>query len=233
MKRVYLGPARTPPARKVLRAGFLGLLTLGIVTAPFQSPNTSPAANDRVLTQSSPAPEVSTSASSALALPSQPPPTPATEDATITMPDLRGQDAASARRHLRTLGVRIIGVESVTGKQVVMESLWTVVGQSPEPGAAVTPDTPITLKLDKVQEPEPTKAVEPRESPTEEPRETESATSRPSPKKTTQPPAPAEDPRFDTCGEANAHGYGNYQKGVDPEYGWYEDRDGDGMVCER
>ncbi|MGP3965112.1 excalibur calcium-binding domain-containing protein [Nonomuraea sp. 3N208] len=149
------------------------------------------------------------------------------------MPDLRGQDAASARRHLLKLGVRSIGIESVNGKQVIMESLWTVVGQSHRPGTAVTPDTPITLKLDKVQEPEPTKAVEPQESPAEEPRETEPATTRPSPKKTTQPPAPATDPRFDTCGEANAHGYGDYQKGVDPEYDWYEDRDGDGMVCEQ
>ncbi|MDP9864158.1 MULTISPECIES: thermonuclease family protein [Streptosporangium] len=41
------------------------------------------------------------------------------------------------------------------------------------------------------------------------------------------------DPRFRTCGEANAAGYGPYRRGVDPEYGWYQDRDGDGVVCER
>ena len=40
------------------------------------------------------------------------------------------------------------------------------------------------------------------------------------------------DPRFDTCGEANAAGYGNYRQGADPEYDWYQDRDGDGSVCE-
>ncbi|WP_207944954.1 excalibur calcium-binding domain-containing protein [Actinomadura rubrisoli] len=40
------------------------------------------------------------------------------------------------------------------------------------------------------------------------------------------------DPRFDTCKEANAHGYGPYQKGTDPEYDWYIDRDGDGLDCE-
>lgn len=45
-------------------------------------------------------------------------------------------------------------------------------------------------------------------------------------------PAPATDPQFRTCGEANDNGYGNYQAGVDPEYGWYQDRDGDGWVCE-
>jgi hypothetical protein len=41
------------------------------------------------------------------------------------------------------------------------------------------------------------------------------------------------DPRFSTCAEANAAGYGPYYKGKDPEYYWYEDRDGDGIDCER
>lgn len=41
------------------------------------------------------------------------------------------------------------------------------------------------------------------------------------------------DPRFGTCGEANANGYGDYRSGTDPEYDWYQDRDGDGVVCER
>ena len=40
------------------------------------------------------------------------------------------------------------------------------------------------------------------------------------------------DPRFDTCGEANEAGYGPYRRGLDPEYEWYVDRDGDGLVCE-
>ena len=46
-------------------------------------------------------------------------------------------------------------------------------------------------------------------------------------------PAPATDPRFGTCREANANGYGDYQQGVNPEYNWYQDRDHDGWVCER
>ena len=33
--------------------------------------------------------------------------------------------------------------------------------------------------------------------------------------------------------EANAAGYGPYQRGRDPEYAWYQDRDRDGLVCER
>jgi hypothetical protein len=40
------------------------------------------------------------------------------------------------------------------------------------------------------------------------------------------------DPRFDTCGAANAAGFGPYQRGVDPEYEWYIDRDRDGVACE-
>ena len=40
------------------------------------------------------------------------------------------------------------------------------------------------------------------------------------------------DPRFRTCGEANAAGYGPYVRGQDPEYAWYIDRDKDGVACE-
>lgn len=39
------------------------------------------------------------------------------------------------------------------------------------------------------------------------------------------------DPRYGSCAEAKAHGYGPYTAG-DPEFSWYEDRDGDGIVCE-
>jgi S1-C subfamily serine protease len=41
------------------------------------------------------------------------------------------------------------------------------------------------------------------------------------------------DPRFDTCREAIDNGYGPYIAGIDVEYDWYTDRDGDGIVCER
>ena len=45
-------------------------------------------------------------------------------------------------------------------------------------------------------------------------------------------PAPALDPRFPYCKDAIPAGYGNYMKGVDPEYDWYRDADKDGIVCE-
>jgi hypothetical protein len=41
------------------------------------------------------------------------------------------------------------------------------------------------------------------------------------------------DPRFPYCTDAIAAGYGPYTKGIDPEYAWYRDGDGDGVVCER
>jgi hypothetical protein len=41
------------------------------------------------------------------------------------------------------------------------------------------------------------------------------------------------DPRFGTCREANAAGFGPYRQGTDPEYDWYQDRDHDGLACER
>ncbi|NYI42630.1 excalibur calcium-binding domain-containing protein [Demequina lutea] len=44
--------------------------------------------------------------------------------------------------------------------------------------------------------------------------------------------APALDPKFKYCKDAIPAGYGNYVKGVDPEYDWYRDADGDGVVCE-
>ncbi|RKS69087.1 excalibur calcium-binding domain-containing protein [Actinomadura pelletieri DSM 43383] len=65
----------------------------------------------------------------------------------------------------------------------------------------------------------------------------------PPPPRTPPPPQPGEespdprpgdglDPRFATCAQANAHGYGPYVRGVDPEYYWYLDRDRDGIDCE-
>ncbi len=56
----------------------------------------------------------------------------------------------------------------------------------------------------------------------------------PAPKKTEAPapkPEPELDERFPYCKDLPS-GYGPYVKGTDPEYDWYTDRDGDGVVCE-
>ncbi|WP_299037015.1 DUF1524 domain-containing protein [uncultured Pseudokineococcus sp.] len=69
--------------------------------------------------------------------------------------------------------------------------------------------------------------------------EREPAVPAPEPEPEPEPaPAPAPaggsgaDPRFGSCREALAAGYGEYVRGVDPEYDWYRDGDGDGVVCE-
>jgi len=64
--------------------------------------------------------------------------------------------------------------------------------------------------------------------------QTPSRTTAAAPRANTQPTGGggATDPRFDTCRSATAAGYGPYESGSDPEYEWYQDRDGDGTVCE-
>jgi hypothetical protein len=65
----------------------------------------------------------------------------------------------------------------------------------------------------------------------------EQAAPTPSRPASTPTPSPstsgAADPRFGTCREAHAAGFGPYRQGTDPEYDWYQDRDHDGLACER
>jgi len=58
----------------------------------------------------------------------------------------------------------------------------------------------------------------------------------PAPTAGTSPPLPAvdlgTDPPFGTCAEAQQNGNTPYERGIDPEYDFYDDRDDDGIVCE-
>ncbi|MFY0533653.1 excalibur calcium-binding domain-containing protein [Nannocystis pusilla] len=45
-------------------------------------------------------------------------------------------------------------------------------------------------------------------------------------------PTGGADPDYGSCKEARAHGAGPYRRGVDREYEYYRDVDGDGIVCE-
>ncbi len=54
----------------------------------------------------------------------------------------------------------------------------------------------------------------------------------PSPPPATHPAATANDPNYGTCKQAKANHKGPYVRGRDPEYDYYQDRDGDGIVCE-
>ena len=49
----------------------------------------------------------------------------------------------------------------------------------------------------------------------------------------TLPAGGALDARYPYCSNAIAAGLGPYTQGIDREYEWYRDGDGDGVVCER
>ncbi|MFC4533556.1 thermonuclease family protein [Sphaerisporangium dianthi] len=74
-----------------------------------------------------------------------------------------------------------------------------------------------------------------QQTPEPTPKPTPKPTKKPAPKPTPKPTPPpsGNDRRFSTCAEANRNGYGPYYRDTDPEYYWYQDRDGDGVVCER
>ncbi|PVU83822.1 hypothetical protein DDP54_13420 [Cellulomonas sp. WB94] len=88
--------------------------------------------------------------------------------------------------------------------------------QAPAPAPATTPAPAIA--------PAPAVAPAPAEAP---------APAAPAPVVQAPPATSANDPQFATCKAAIAAGYGNYVQGNDPEYAWYNDRDGDGVVCEK
>ncbi len=110
-------------------------------------------------------------------------------------------------------------VETITTPNAV-ESETPSEEPSPEPSPSPSP-APTTTEPAPVPEPAPAAPV------VAEPAPVAPVVTEPAPAA-----APASDPDFGTCKNAVAAGYGNYVRGVDPEYGWYRDADGDGVVCE-
>lgn len=107
------------------------------------------------------------------------------------------------------------------------------------PGGAATERAvaPVpTTAASSATEPEPSASASPAPDPTSAELTSPSATAkpppRPSPSTARTSRAPSIDPRYDSCREARAHGYGPYYKGVDPEYYWYRDPNKDGVVCD-
>jgi hypothetical protein len=93
---------------------------------------------------------------------------------------------------------------------------------------------PVAYSIEPFDTPSPTPSLEPWQDPLAD-LPSEAPVVR---EHTDRPVAPAPkhrraDPRFGTCAEAIAAGYGPYTIGIDPEYDWYIDRDSDGIVCER
>ncbi|MGV9601674.1 excalibur calcium-binding domain-containing protein, partial [Streptosporangium sandarakinum] len=180
----------------------------------------------------------------------------------IVMPDLAGRNGAEARTLLQSLGVRTVTLEATNGEPVTGAFRWTVAGQSHPAGTHLAADTAVTLRMQRPAAPPPSTAPPPpaitpppparhtqpadpppppaqRTRPADPPQARRTQPADPPPadpppaQQTTPPPPAGDDPRFATCKEANAHGYSDYQRGVDAEYDWYDDRDGDGWVCER
>ncbi|WP_245854738.1 GmrSD restriction endonuclease domain-containing protein [Flavimobilis soli] len=76
------------------------------------------------------------------------------------------------------------------------------------------------------------KPVKAAPKPTSKPTTAKPKTSKPKATKKPAPKVEKTDPNFGTCKEAKSHGYGPYYASTDPEYHFYRDRDGDGIVCE-
>ncbi len=92
---------------------------------------------------------------------------------------------------------------------------------APSPSSSNTPKPVVTADPSPSATPSPLATLSPSPSP--------SVTSSPSTTQTARTP----DPRFSSCAEAKRNGYNRkYVRGVDPEYYFYRDGDGDGTVCE-
>jgi hypothetical protein len=142
-------------------------------------------------------------------------------------------DGATARDQLEALGIHGVGFEAVNGKSVLAKIMWQVVDQIPAPGTAISPGDQVTLKVDRFKQTTQPEPSQPPRQPSQDEQETqETRSEEPVPQRSEQQ-EPSTDQRYRTCAEANAHGHGPYVRGVDEEYGWYQDRDGDGVVCER
>jgi excalibur calcium-binding domain-containing protein len=103
---------------------------------------------------------------------------------------------------------------------------------APSPPPVTTSEPPVPVE----QSPRPSRsqplrqAVPPQQQPPPPP--SPPTTSSPSPSLSPSPSADTVDPRFSSCDEANRNGYGPYRRDQDPEYWWYRDRNGDGVVCQ-
>ena len=137
------------------------------------------------------------------------------EPASVAVPDVTGQDGATARTALAAEGI-LAAFESDTQKAVIVEGNWTVIKTVPPAGTKVAPGTKITEHVTKpAATPEaPAPAVEPEPEP--EP---------------AQPVAPAPAVSYANCTEARAAGAAPIRRG-EPGYAPKLDRDGDGIACE-
>jgi Rieske Fe-S protein len=123
--------------------------------------------------------------------------------------------AATSDTNIATPAPTITVTTTATAMATVTATATATVRTTAKPTPAPTKTVRVTVT--KKAKPAPTKTV--------------TITARPEARRK-QSTSPDLDPRFDTCYEAKAAGYGHYREGEDPEYYWYDDRDRDGVVCE-
>lgn len=126
---------------------------------------------------------------------------------------------------------------SYAARQIRVKTVYDLWVTAPEKAAmekvlATCPsmplDQPLPPNYNSTIEASPTVPSKP--SPTQSPTPTTKPTATSSPKSNT---GGKTDRRFPSCTALHDAGFeGNYVKGQDPEYGWYDDRDGDGRACE-
>lgn len=160
----------------------------------------------------------------------------ARDPVSAVVPDVVGDTLPDAETTLIDAGFTELDYRDCAGGNGLKrwDSSWVVREQSPAAGQAVMTDTRVTLCAENYGEGD---ASAPSPSPSSDPAEDRGLSS-PSPSPSPSPvplsgDADGVDPRYDTCAEANAAGYGDYVQGVHSEYDWYDDRDNDGRVCER
>ncbi|WP_170321353.1 excalibur calcium-binding domain-containing protein [Acrocarpospora pleiomorpha] len=153
------------------------------------------------------------------------------EPVSVVMPDVIGDTLPDAETTLIDAGFTELDYRDCAGENGLKrwDASWIVREQNPAAGESVMSDTQVRLCAERYgdDDPEPSESSSPDEGTADDDQ---------SP--TSPSPSPSggddnEDQRFDTCAEANAAGYGDYVRGQDVEYDWYEDRDNDGVVCER
>ncbi|MFS1300791.1 excalibur calcium-binding domain-containing protein [Streptosporangium longisporum] len=143
---------------------------------------------------------------------------------------------------VRLIGSRPAGTQPAPSPQTTGSVFTPPTDPSagPSPSQQV-PTTPATNPADPATNPVTNPAADPAADPVGTDRSgtgqgaTDPPATNPSPR-TTSASAPAgggDHPRYATCKQATADGYGPYTRGVHKQYDWYIDVDGDGVVCEQ
>lgn len=145
----------------------------------------------------------------------------------VTIPDLAGQDGASAREALRALGLDYI-YESDSGTSVIVASNWTVLATEPQAGARVLAGSTVTIGVTKQAPTAPTPPSEGEVAPP--PAHDPGPVAPPPAPEPVAPPAPSI-VSYANCDAARAAGAAPIHRG-EPGYSLRLDRDRDGIACE-